>query len=294
MKLVTFSTAHEAPRIGVVSGSEVVDVTAADAAAGVPTRMEDFLAGGADARTAAEAAIQAGAPRFALGEVQLHSPVLRPGKILAVGLNYADHVEESGLDRPKIPMIFNKQSTSVVGPYSPIHRPRVSDKLDYEGELAVVIGRRCRHVPAARAAEVIAGYTICNDVSVRDWQMRSATFTMGKSFDTHCPLGPWIVTADELGDPHRLRLQTWVNGELRQDSNTKHLIFDCFDLVEHLSTAFTLEPGDVIATGTPGGIGAAMKPRQYLKAGDVVRIAIEDLGEIENTVIEEPSGTVLI
>ena len=293
MKLVTFSTAHEAPRIGVVSGSEVVDVTA-DAAAAVPTRMEDFLAAGADARAAAEAAIQAGAPRFALSEVQLHSPVLRPGKVLAVGLNYADHVEESGLDRPKIPMIFNKQSTSVVGPHAPIHRPRVSDKLDYEGELAVVIGRRCRHVPAARAAEVIAGYTICNDVSVRDWQMRSATFTMGKSFDTHCPLGPWIVTADELGDPHRLRLQTWVNGELRQDSNTKHLIFDCFDLVEHLSTAFTLEPGDVIATGTPGGIGAAMKPRQYLKAGDVVRITIEDIGEIENEVIEEPSSTVLI
>lgn len=292
MKLVTFSRGEETPRVGVVVGSDVVDVMAQDS--GLPARMEDFLAAGADARAGADAAISAGAPRFALDEVDLHAPVLRPGKILAVGLNYGDHVEESGLEKPKIPMIFNKQSTSAAGPFDPIHRPRVSDKLDYEAELAVVIGRRCRHVPADRAAEVIAGYTICNDVSVRDWQMRSATFTMGKSFDTHCPLGPWIVTADEIGDPHRLRVQTWVNGEPRQDSNTKHLIFDCFDLVEHLSTAFTLEPGDIIPTGTPGGIGAAMKPRQYLKAGDVVRIAIEDIGEIENTVIEEPEDTVLI
>jgi 2-keto-4-pentenoate hydratase/2-oxohepta-3-ene-1,7-dioic acid hydratase in catechol pathway len=291
MKLVTFSIDGTGPRIGIVDGDEIADVRAVDER--LPERMEDFLEGGADTRAAAEAALS-GAPRHALGGVTLHSPVLRPPKILAVGLNYADHVEEAGMDTPTIPMIFNKQSTSAHGPFEPFHRPRVSDKLDYEGELAVVIGRRCRHVPRDRAHEVIAGYTVCNDVSVRDWQMRSPTFTMGKSFDTHCPLGPWIVTGDELGDPHRLSIRTFVNGELRQDSNTKHLIFDCFHLVEHLSTAFTLEPGDVIPTGTPGGVGATMKPRRYLAAGDRVKIEIEGIGAIENEVIEEPADTMLL
>jgi 2-keto-4-pentenoate hydratase/2-oxohepta-3-ene-1,7-dioic acid hydratase in catechol pathway len=191
-------------------------------------------------------------------------------------------------------MIFNKQSTSVTSPGSVIHLPRVSDKLDYEGELAVVIGRRCRHVPKSRAAEVIVGYTIAHDVSVRDWQRRVPTFTMGKSFDTHCPLGPCIVTADEIGDPHGLELQTWVNGESRQHSNTRELLFDCFELVEHLSTAFTLEPGDIISTGTPGGVGVAMKPPKYLKAGDVVKISIDKIGTLENSVIAEPEGTARI
>ena len=172
--------------------------------------------------------------------------------------------------------------------------PRVSAALDYEGELAFVIGKRCRHVPRERASEVIAGYTIANDVSVRDWQLRVPTFTMGKSFDTHCPLGPALVTADEISDPHNLELRTWVNGELRQSSNTKQLIFDCFSLVEHLSTAFSLEPGDVISTGTPGGVGGAMKPPQMLKVGDIVKIAIDGLGEIENAVIEEPESTTRI
>ena len=157
-----------------------------------------------------------------------------------------------------------------------------------------MIGKRCRHVPRERATEVIAGYTICNDVSVRDWQLRVPTFTMGKSFDTHCPLGPAIVTPDEIPDPHSLDLRTWVNGEPRQSSNTKHLIFDCFTLVEHLSTAFSLEPGDVISTGTPSGVGAVMKPPKFLKAGDVVKIAIDRLGEIENAVIEEPESTTRI
>ncbi|MGE4651553.1 MAG: fumarylacetoacetate hydrolase family protein, partial [Myxococcota bacterium] len=212
----------------------------------------------------------------------------------AVGLNYADHVAETGAQTPKHPMIFNKQSTAAHPPYEPFHLPRVSPALDYEGELAVVIGKRCRHVPRERAPEVIAGYTICNDVSVRDWQLRVPTFTMGKSFDTHCPLGPAIVTPDEIPDPHSLDLRTWVNGELRQSSNTQHLIFDCFTLVEHLSTAFSLEPGDVISTGTPSGVGAVMKPPNFLKAGDVVKIAISGLGEIENAVIEEPESTTRI
>jgi len=161
--------------------------------------------------------------------------------------------------------------------------------LDFEGELAFIIGKKCRHIPKEEAHKVIAGFAIANDLSVRDWQLRSPTFTMGKSFDTHCPFGPAIVTSDEISDPHNLSITTEVNGEKRQDSNTKHLIFDCYTLVEHLSTAFTLEPGDLILTGTPGGVGVV--EGKFLKAGDVIKIAISELGYIENKVINEPDST---
>jgi 2-keto-4-pentenoate hydratase/2-oxohepta-3-ene-1,7-dioic acid hydratase in catechol pathway len=288
MRLATFSQGGST-RVGVVLGDEIADLGGTD----LPSEMTALLAGGE--RVLVEAASAAdSAPRFPLAGVTLESPILRPPKILAVGLNYADHVAEAGMKTPEFPMIFNKQSTSAHPPYAPFHLPNYSTALDYEGELAFVIGKNCRHVPRDRAHEVIAGYTVCNDVSVRDWQLRVPTFTMGKSNDTHCPLGPWIVTADELADPHNLDIKTWVNGELRQSSNTKHLIFDCFTLVEHLSTAFTLEVGDVIPTGTSGGVGIAMKPPQLLKVGDVVKIAIEGIGEIENAVIEEPASTALI
>jgi 2-keto-4-pentenoate hydratase/2-oxohepta-3-ene-1,7-dioic acid hydratase in catechol pathway len=166
--------------------------------------------------------------------------------------------------------------------------------VDYEGELAFVIARRCRHVPAARAHEVIAGYTVVDDVSVRDWQRNTPTMTMGKSFDTHGPTGPWLVTADEVPDPQQLRLRTWVNGDLRQDASTSDMIFSCWQMVEHLSTAFTLEPGDVISTGTPAGVGIARQPPALLKAGDTVRIEVEGVGVLENPVIDEPADTVLI
>ncbi|MCH2172963.1 fumarylacetoacetate hydrolase family protein [Myxococcota bacterium] len=291
MKLITFSQGGST-RIGLLEGNEVVDLQAA--APNLPTEMVAFLEAGDPALDSARAALDSNSPRLALADVHLESPVLRPPKILAVGLNYADHVAEAGMETPKFPMIFNKQSTAAHGPYDPFHVPRASAVLDYEGELAYVIGKRCRHVPKERAAEVIAGYTICNDVSVRDWQLRVPTFTMGKSFDTHCPLGPAIVTSDEIPDPHSLDLRTWVNGEQRQSSNTKHLIFDCYTLVEHLSTAFTLEPGDVITTGTPGGVGAVMSPPKLLVDGDVVKIAIDGIGEIENPVIDEPAETIRI
>jgi 2-keto-4-pentenoate hydratase/2-oxohepta-3-ene-1,7-dioic acid hydratase in catechol pathway len=229
--------------------------------------------------------------RHALEEVRLLAPVL-PRKFLAIGLNYADHIAESGMEAPQFPVFFNKQVTCVIGPDEDVHMPRVSSLLDYEGELAIVIGTRCRHVPADHASEVIAGYTISNDVSVRDWQLRTPTMTIGKSFDTHGPLGPWIVTPDELGDPHALALKTYVNDELRQDSNTREMIYGCYEQVAHLSEAFTLEPGDVIATGTPAGIGAVRQPfpEGLLKVGDVVRIEIEGIGELRNTVVEEPDG----
>ena len=228
--------------------------------------------------------------RRPLADVELLAPVPRPPKFLAIGLNYAAHVAESGMKPPDVQLWFNKQSTCVVGPGAPIHIPLASAMVDYEGELAFVVGRQCRHVKAADAAEVIAGYTIVNDVSVRDWQIASPTMTMGKSFDTHGPMGPWIVTPDEVGDPHGLQLRTWVNDELRQDAKTDDLIFDCYDMVEHLSTAFTLEVGDVISTGTPAGVGMAMKPPGWLRAGDSVRIEIENIGTLVNPVVaEEPA-----
>lgn len=285
MKLVTF--AHNgATRIGSVEGDAVVDFSANGS--GLPQDMLTFLEQGNTALAAARSACASGHGRLALADVRLESPILRPPKILAVGLNYSDHVEETGMPTPQVPMIFNKQSTSATGPYSGIHLPAESVELDYEGELGVVIGKRCRRVSKDRAAEVIAGYTVVNDVSVRDWQMASATFTMGKSWDTHCPMGPYLVTADEVPDPHTLDLRTWVNGELRQSSNTKYLIFNCFDIVEHLSTAFTLEPGDVIPTGTPSGVAMGMDPKAWLVPGDVVRITIDQVGTIENPVIKEP------
>ena len=286
MKLATFT--HDGrTRIGVVEADEVADLAAA--VPSLPREMVAFLEAGPEALQAAQEAI-AEAPRLALSVVRLEAPIARPPKFLAVGLNYADHVAEAGLETPAHPTIFNKQSTCVVGPGGDVHLPRASHVLDYEGELGFVIGQRCRHVSRDDAADVIAGYLIVNDVSVRDWQLRVPTWTMGKSFDTHGPIGPWITSADELPDPHGLALRTWVNGELRQDSNTKQLIYDCFDLVEHLSTAFTLEPGDLVPTGTPSGVGIGFKPPRLLEVGDLMRVEIEGIGALENTVVAEPQG----
>jgi len=296
MKLATFThpkdpARSKGTRIGVVVDDRVVDLS--KAAPDLPREMLALLEAGPPALEAARRAVE-GVPRLPLAEVTLEAPIRRPPKFIGIGLNYADHVAEANLETPQFPTIFNKQSTCVVGPCDPVHLPRVSQVLDYEGELGFVIGRRCRHVSREDAANAIAGYTVVNDVSVRDWQLRIPTWSIGKSFDTHGPIGPWIVTSDELRDPHHLALRTWVNGELRQDSNTRELIFDCFTLVEHLSTAFTLEPGDVIATGTPSGVGITMKPPRLLKAGDLVRVEIEGIGEIVNPIIEEPADTAFI
>ena len=221
-----------------------------------------------------------------LSEIEFLPVIERPGKVLAVGLNYKDHAKETGMDLPKVPMIFTKQSTSVLGHQGEIHKPKVSDAVDYEGEMAFVIGKKCRHVSKEDALDVIAGVTICNDVSVRDWQIASPTFTMGKSFDTHCPIGPYIATMDEISDIHNLKIKTYVNDELRQDSCTDQLIFDCFDLIEHITKAFTLEPGDIIATGTSSGVGVVLG--KYLVPNDVVRIELENVGTLENKVVLEP------
>lgn len=223
-----------------------------------------------------------------LAEAELLSPVGRPPAVLAVGLNYRAHAAEGGREPPKVPIIFNKHHNCIVGPGHPIHLPAAApDMVDYEGELAVVIGRATRAVSASDAADYIAGYTIMNDVSVRDWQRRSPTMTMGKSWDTHGPCGPWMVTSDSL-DPHSCRLVTEVSGEVRQDANTDDLIFDCYAIVEHLSTAFTLDPGTIIATGTPAGVGAFSDPPGLLRDGDEVAITIEGIGTLTNPVIAEP------
>ena len=287
MKLARF-THSDRTRLGVVVDDSVADVSAVEA--DLPVDVAGVFAAGDAAFEAVRGAGER-APRIALAEVALEAPVARPPKFFGIGLNYADHAAETGHPPPEHPLVFNKQSTCVTGPYAPIHAPRVSDALDYEGELGFVIGRRCRHVPLEQAALAIGGYCVVNDVSVRDWQFRTPTMTLGKSFDTHGPTGPWIVTPDELGDPHELAIRTWVNDELRQDSNTRELIFDCFALVEHLSTAFTLEPGDIVSTGTPAGVGMAMQPPRKLVAGDVVQVEIERIGRIRNPVVPEPEDT---
>lgn len=222
-----------------------------------------------------------------LKHCKLLAPIKNPKKFLAAGLNYAAHIAEVEFKKPQYPNLFNKQSSCIIGHQDHIHLPTVSNKLDYEGELGFIIGKHCRHVPYEKAHEVIAGFTIANDVSVRDWQMHSPTWTVGKSFDTHGPIGPYIVTADEIGDPHQLNIRTMVNGEERQNFNTSQMLFNCYELIAYLSTAMTLEPGDLILTGTGAGVGVKMTPRGYLKAGDTVSIEIEKIGLLENTVIEE-------
>ena len=293
MRLTTYSFSSK-EGIGSISGDEIIPFSQDSS---LPTDMLSFLEAGSRVFEAANQLCNNSTERISLKEVTLKAPISRPPKIIAIGLNYADHLEEvraagREMDTPVVPMIFNKQSLSVAGPYEDVHDPKVSEMLDFEGELTFVIGKKCRHVPKDKAHEVIAGYTIANDLSVRDWQLRQPTFTIGKSFDTHCPFGPAIVTSDEISDPHKLDLTTEVNGEQRQSSNTKHLIFDCFDLVEHLSTAFTLEPGDLVLTGTPGGVGVI--EGKFLKQGDVIKISIAELGYIENKVINEPDSTVML
>ena len=284
MKLVTF-THNQFTRVGAVSADRIVDSLGNP---DIPARMIDFLAAGSQALAAMQRQIDGCKHRIPLQDVKLEAPVPRPGKYLAISLNYADHIAETGRDRPEYPSFFTKQSTCVIGTGDAIHRPKVSDKLDYEGELAFVIGRRCRHVPIEKAHEVIAGFTIANDVSVRDWQARSPTMMMiGKSFDTAGPLGPWIVTPDEIVDPHNLDLKTWVDQQLRQHANTGQMLFNCYEMIAYLSQAMTLEPGDVISTGTPSGVGVKMQPRGYLKPGQTVRIEIEGIGTLENPVIDE-------
>ena len=289
MKLVTFSVRGRTS-IGKVAGRQVIDLAAADAA--LPRTMLELLQAGPAALDRARAVDAARAPCWPLADVRLEAPLPNPSKFLAIGMNYKHHVQEAlaaGIQVPDSQVWFNKQVSCINGPFDAVQLPRASDKLDYEAELGVVIGRRCRHVSAADAPSVVAGYLVCNDVSVRDWQMRSPTMMLGKSFNTHGPIGPWIVTADEVPDPHALRLRMIVNSEVKQDVSTGEMIYNVWDQIAYLSTVMTLEPGDILATGTPSGVGAAMKPPQFRKVGDVMRVEIDGIGHIENVVVAEPA-----
>ena len=278
MKLCTY-IAQGQTRTGIVVGESVID-------SGVAGTMIDLIRDWDALKPALEekAAAGGGVP---LSTVKLEAPVQRPGKIFGIGLNYADHIAESNMAAPERQVWFTKAQTSVNGPYDPIAIATGTTATDYEVELVAVIGAGGKHIAAGDASAAVFGYCVGNDVTERMWQHATPQWSLGKSFDTHAPLGPWIVTADELGDPHDLGLRCFVNGDKRQDSNTRHLVFNLWQQIEHLSVGMTLEPGDVLFTGTPGGVGAALDPRQFLKAGDVVRCEIDRLGHIEAAIVAE-------
>jgi 2-keto-4-pentenoate hydratase/2-oxohepta-3-ene-1,7-dioic acid hydratase in catechol pathway len=287
MRLLRFEDAGRA-RLGVVKDDRVAPL---DALADRYPTMLALIAGGDDALTAVRAVLDSAEPGLPLDQLSLLAPIERPGKFLAIGMNYRKHIEEAkrlGMPTPTNQFWFNKQTSCVVGPFDDTD-PGVSQALDYEVELGVVIGKPAKHVTAESARDHVFGYLVCNDVSARDWQQHSPTFTMGKSFDTHGPIGPWIVTADEIADPHTLRLRSFVNGEPRQDGNTEQLVYNIWDQIAYLSTAFTLDSGDLLATGTPDGVGVAMQPPRFLTPGDVVRCEIEGIGAIENKVVAPTS-----
>jgi len=280
MKLATFELdARE--RIGIVSGDAIVDL--AQAAPALPRDMIALIAAWPSAESELRR-VAAAKPHFKLAEIHLKAPVPRPQKILAIGLNYADHIEESGQQKPERQIWFSKLPNAVNGPFDPIQMPKASSAIDYEAEFVAIIGKRCRHVSKADAPGVIFGYAAGNDVSVRDWQFHTAQWILGKSFDTHAPFGPWIVTPDEVGDPHTLGIRCFVNGEKRQESNTAKMIFDVKEIIHQLSIGFTLKPGDVIITGTPEGVGYAMVPPKTLQPGDVIECEIDGIGRLRNAV----------
>lgn len=287
MRLCVFeATTGSGP--GLIVGDEVVDFR--KVAPHLSTNPVDILAAGPAGIEAVERAARS-APRIPLSGVRLKTPVGRPGKILGIGLNYRDHAKETGREPPTTQMWFNKQASCIHGPFDPVLMPAVSTALDYEVELVVLIGKRGRHVPRERAHEIVAGYMTGCDYSVRDWQRATQTMIMGKGFDTHGPVGPWITTPDEAGDVSNASLKCWVNGELRQDGNTREMIFNVAEQIEHLTKAFALEPGDLIFTGTPAGVGAAFTPPKFVKVGDTVRVEVERLGVIEATITQETAET---
>jgi ureidoglycolate lyase len=283
MKLATFETgaaADRGPELGVVTGDRIVSISRA--APRLAVDMIDLITRWPAISGQVAAIAQAAEHALALDAVHLLAPIRRPGKIFAIGLNYADHIEESKMETPAHQVWFTKASTATNGPYDPILIPKPVGFVDYEAELVAVIGAGGKHIARDAAKDAIFGYCVGNDATERMWQHRVPQWSLGKSFDSHAPFGPWITTADEVADPHALGLRALVNGQMRQNSNTAQLVFDIFSQVEHLSLAMTLEPGDLLFTGTPGGVGAAMDPRQFLKDGDRVRIEIDGLGHLDN------------
>jgi len=288
MKIVTF-VHGEQTRLGALrasaDGACVFDLNQLDPS--LPTDALSFLQAGDEARAKAERALAAAAPAqgLALNRVMLKAPILRPSKILCIGQNYLAHAAEANAGASPYPIIFGKYVNSIIGPGEAIVIPPETSEPDYEGELAVVIGKTARRVPEAQALDYVAGYMPFNDVSARDWQGRTSQWLMGKAFDTFAPIGPALVTADEIPDVQNLTLRTIIGGEVLQEANTRLMIFSVAYLIAYISQVMTLEPGDIIATGTPAGIGAARQPPRWLRDGDVVRIEIERVGVLENPVV---------
>lgn len=281
MQFVTFQRDGSAEP-GVIVGSDVVGLKGA----GFPTLLS-VIEGGGDARKRVKSWLDGKPAAVPLAKARLLAPLPRPPKIICVGLNYRDHAIESKMEIPKVPTIFSKYSTAVIGPGDAIVLPKLSAKPDYEAEFAFVIGTGGRHIPADRWQDHIFGYTNFHDVSARDYQMATTQWMMGKTFDTFAPMGPAIVTADEIPDPHALDIQMIINGEVLQSSNTSNLIFRIPALIEYLSGVFTLEAGDVVATGTPAGVGFSRNPPRWLRPGDDVVVRISGLGELRNPVVAE-------
>ncbi len=288
MKLVTFEQGgafQPGVLIARAGGDVIVDLQKADAT--LPGSIRGILEGGrAMLEKAAQAANSAGAALDATS-VKLAAPIPNPGKILCIGLNYADHAAESGQALPEFPIVFSKYSNTVIGSGDAIILPKVTDMVDYEAELGFVIGKRGRHISEADALDYVAGYMPINDVSARDYQERVSQWTMGKSFDSFAPMGPALVTSDEVGDPHNLAIRLWIGDETLQDSNTSQLIFGVPQLVAAISEVMTLEPGDIVSSGTPPGVGAARQPQRFLRAGETVHIEIEKLGILSNPIVAE-------
>jgi len=285
MKLARYSM-YGRTTLGVVVGDRVVNVSSLVPEA--PPSIREILAAGPALLSRIAVALAKSPEGVPLMDVRLEAPIPDAQKYLAIGMNYQDHAEEArraGLQVPKTQLWFNKQVSCIVGPFDDVQRPRASDRVDYEAELGVVIGRRCRHVAEADALSVVGGYFVANDVTARDWQAASPTFTLGKSFDTHGPTGPWIVTSDEVPDPQALEMRLYVNGELRQQQSTSRMIYSVAQQIAHLSTVMTLMPGDLLATGTCAGVGVASN--KFLQPGDVVRVEIDGIGYIENRIVEE-------
>jgi 2-keto-4-pentenoate hydratase/2-oxohepta-3-ene-1,7-dioic acid hydratase in catechol pathway len=281
MKLLTFEHSGR-QSVGALVGDQVANLSQA----GFPASMREFIEGGADTLRKAENAVTAKSCQMhPLSSVKLLAPVTNPTKVVAIGLNYRDHAAEQGAPLPKAPLIFAKFPSSITGPYDPISwDPTLTQQVDYEVELGVVIGRRARRVTEADALDYVFGYMVINDISARDLQFGDKQWVRGKSLDTFCPCGPQIVTIDEIPDPQALPIHCTVNGNTMQNSNTAQMVFGVRALVAYCSQAFTLEPGDLIATGTPSGVGTFRKPPFYLKNGDVVVTEVEGIGRLENVV----------
>jgi 2-keto-4-pentenoate hydratase/2-oxohepta-3-ene-1,7-dioic acid hydratase in catechol pathway len=287
MRFATIDT-WAGPRAALRRDGVYVDLHATDA--NVPPCVRGILEGGPRAIAAAQrAADRSDAVTYPADQVRLHAPVVNPRKIICLGLNYRDHAAESGAKIPNEPILFSKYPTALIGQGDAIVLPRVSNEVDYEAELVIVVGKRGRHIPADSAIEYVTGYAVGHDVSARDWQLKKdgKQWMVGKTFDTFAPVGPELVTADEVPDPHALPIRLRLNGTTMQDSNTSQMIFSVAQTLAYLSQVFTLEPGDLIYTGTPPGVGFARKPPVFLQAGDTVEVEIEGLGLLRNPVIAE-------